>query len=70
MTRFITLSMLAAMLGASIPAGFALAEDHDHGRDRDHRMHEVCTTVTKCHREDGRRMCHQERECKMVSDHH
>jgi hypothetical protein len=64
MTKFITLSMLAAILAASVSVSTASAED----RDRDRRMHEVCTTVTKCHREDGRRMCHKEQECKMVRD--
>ena len=55
MTKFVSLSMLATMLALSIPAGAALADDHDHQR---------CTWVRKCHHEDGRRVCEKERVCR------
>lgn len=63
MTRFVSASILGAFLAAGLTAGGAQAEERD--RDRG-RVREVCTWVTKCHREDGRRQCHREKECKMV----
>lgn len=67
MTRLISIASVAAMLLAGTAGVQAQQRDRDRDRDRDRpRMHQVCKTVTKCHREHGKRVCHKERECKMV----
>ncbi len=65
MSKFISAASVAALLLVGI--GGAQAQQHDNDRDRDRpRLHQVCKTITKCHREHGRNICHKERECKMV----
>ena len=53
MKTILSLSMLAAMLAVSMPAGVAKADDHDGARR--------CRMVKECHWDDGRRRCHWER---------
>ena len=64
MMRLLSISAAVAVLGASLSLP-ARAEERDRERGR---MHESCSMITKCHRDDGRRVCRQERVCKMVRD--
>ena len=71
MTKILSMSMLAAVLALSFSSVSQGEErrgrDRDGDRDRDRReMREVCSTVRKCFRDDGRYRCHRERVCKMV----
>jgi hypothetical protein len=65
MTKFVSMSMIGAMLMLGLGSGFAQADDRDRDGDR-RRVREVCSFVTKCHRDDGRRICHREKVCKLV----
>jgi len=65
MTKFVSMSMIGAMLALGLGTGFAQADDRDRDGDR-RRVREVCSFVTKCHRDDGRRICHREKVCKLV----
>jgi len=58
MKTILSLSMLAAMLTVTLPTAGAFADDHDGYRNR-----ERCSTVRRCHREDGRRVCERVRVC-------
>ena len=55
MKKLISLSMLAGILALGATSSVAQAEER-----------ERCTTVRKCHWDDGRRRCERERVCRMV----
>jgi len=59
MKKFVSLSMLAAMMAVTLSASSASADDRE-----GYREGRRCTWVRKCHRDDGVRVCERVRVCR------